>query len=190
MEIKELGIPCELIEVSWKRNENVDEMNKLNPLGVTPTLVSDDGKVLSQNTAILEYLGDKFSKGEHIPSVGSWDRAQVTSWLSFVAADFHKAFGPAFRAEDMASSEESQKQIEAFGKKNISDYLAYIESTLKSRNYACGEKFTVADCYLFTVLRWCEWVDISLSEYKSINAYMERMSRRPGIAKALELEDN
>jgi len=188
MEIKELGIACELVEVSWKRNENVEELMSLNPLGTTPVLVSDEGKVLTQNIAVLEYLADKYSKGQHLPAVGTWERVQTMSWLSFVASDFHKAFGPAFRSEEMAHLEVSQKQIEQFAKNNISDYVAHVNCSLRDRNYITGSQFTVADCYLFTILRWCEWVDIGFSEYHAIESYMKRMNERPAIKKTLELE--
>ncbi|CAM6054048.1 unnamed protein product [Sphagnum tenellum] len=188
MEIKELGLKCELIEVSWKRNKNVTELNQLNPLETTPVLVGDDGKVLAQNIAILEYFADQYSKGAHLAPAGTWERAQTLQWLSFVASDFHKAFGPIFRSEAMTQSEAAQQEIEQFAKKNVIEYLHYIENALKEDGYICGPQFTIADCYLYTVLGWCEPVEVSLVEFKKINAYMQRMSQRPGIKQALELE--
>lgn len=186
--IKELGIPCSLIEVSFKQNQNVDELNRLNPLGLTPTLVTDSGRVLTQNVAILEYLADQKPESGLLAPVGTIERAETVAWMSFVAAELQKAFIPAFRAESMAENPEAQKQIENFARSSVQSYLEYVDQSLKGKSFIHASGFTIADCYLFVILGWSEWIDIDLKQYKEITAYRKRVSDRPAIQQALALE--
>jgi glutathione S-transferase len=91
----------------------VTELEQINALGTVPTLVMDDGKTLTQNTAVLEYLAEVAAQdSSFLPRVGTYERLNVIRWLAFVAADFHKAFTISFRAEDLATAKEAQGQIE------------------------------------------------------------------------------
>lgn len=186
--VLELGVPCELIEVSWKSGLNVDALNRLNPLGTTPTLVTESGEVITQNVAILELLADRVSQAGLLEAPGTVDRAKTLSWLTFVAADFHKAFTASFRAEEMVASPEAQSEIEAYVKKSVTEYLDYINHSLEGKKYIRGVRFTIADCYLYVVLGWCEWLEISLENYRFIGFYLEAVSARPSIQKAIALE--
>lgn len=188
-EILELDIPCELVEVSWKENRNVEELERLNPLGRVPTLVTDQGEVLTQNVAILEYLADNFSNGEHLAPVGTMTRAKTISWLSFSASDLHKAFVPAFRAEDMTTVKEAQPQIEEFSRAMVRELIGHIDRSLEGKKYISGDKFTIADCYLFTLLPWSAWIEVEALQYRYIGKYIEQMKKRVGVARALEIEN-
>jgi len=187
--VEELGVKCELIEVSWSKNQNVSELEQINPLGTVPTLVLDDGHTLTQNTAVLEYLAESVARNSSfLPPVGTFERLDVIRWLAFVAADFHKAFTVSFRAEDMASDAVSQGQIEQFAKGNIKSYLKHLEFSLTGKTFITGVQFTIADCYLTVILGWCEWLEIDLAEYPSVKKYLDRATQRPGVSRALGLE--
>lgn len=184
--IEELGIKCELIEVSWSKNQNVAELERLNPLGTVPTLVMDDGKILTQNTAVLEYLAEVVAKdAKFLPRAGTYERLNVLQWLAFVAADFHKAFTVSFRAEDMATEKVAQSQIEQFAKGNIQAYLKHLDGSLDDKSFITGHDFTVADCYLTVILGWCDWLEISLSNFPNVTRYLESATQRPGVKRAL-----
>ncbi len=185
--VEELGIQCELIEVSWSKNKNVAELEAVNSLGTVPTLVMSDGKTLTQNTAVLEYLAEVVANDSNfLPKVGSFERLNVIRWLAFVAADFHKAFTVSFRAEDMATDKTSQGQIEEFAKNNILAYLKHIDFSLKDHEYITGTHFTIADCYLTVVLGWCEWLEISISDFPNVKTYFDKVTHRPGVKRALD----
>ena len=187
--VKELKISCELIEVSWSKNINVDELNRLNALGTVPTLVLNDGKVLTQNTAVLEYLTEVVAKnGDLLPAPGSWDRFNVLRWLAFAAADFHKAFTVSFRAEDMATEPVSHREIEEFAKKDILNYLAHLDRSLERSRFIAGDLFSIADCYLVVVLGWCSWIEIDLAKFVQVARYFEETCARAGVKSALDLQ--
>ena len=186
----EAGVQCELIEVSWKDNKNVSELERLNPLGVAPVLILDDGQVLTQNAAILEYFSDRAQSRAFLPAPGTPERAQAMSWLSFVASDFHKSFVPLFVLEDMVKDPSARGQVAEFARGKIGEYLAHIERSLQGKKFLTGENFTVGDAYLFVTLHWCQWVDVSLSRYPSIEGYLKRLAERPSVKKAVALEGN
>lgn len=184
--IEELGIKCELIEVSWSKNKNVVELEAVNPLGTVPTLVMDDGNTLTQNTAVLEYLAEGVAKDSpFLPPVGTYERLNVVRWLAFVAADFHKAFTVSFRAEDMTTDRTAQGQIEEFAKGNVIAYLKHLDVSLNGRTSIAGSSFTIADCYLTVVLGWCEWLEINLSDFPNVARYHKNAIARPGVSRAL-----
>ena len=185
--VEELGIKCELIEVSWSKNKNVAELDAVNQLGTVPTLVMDDGNTLTQNTAVLEYLAEVGAKNsDFLPKVGTFERLNVIRWLAFVAADFHKAFTVSFRAEDMATDQISQGQIEEFAKNNIQSYLKHLDFNLKDQGYITGAHYTIADCYLTVILGWCEWLEISISDFPNVKIYFDKATKRPGVSRALD----
>jgi glutathione S-transferase len=187
--MEELGLDFIPMEVSWKRDLNVTELNKLNPLGSVPVLISEQEKTLTQNTAILEYLADQKPSAHLLAEQGTWERSETISWLAFVASDLQKAFSPFFQTEKMTKSESAQKEIKDFTTERIQVLLTYIEQKLAGKDYIMGKQFTVADAYLFTVLGWTKWVKISTLEYKNITSYMKRVFDRPAVQRVLKKED-
>jgi glutathione S-transferase len=187
--IEELGIPHSPVEVSFRKDINVTELNRVNPLGAVPVLVTDDAKALTQNVAILEYLAELKPSGGLLAPAGSWERHETVSWLAFIASDLQKAFSPLFRLEQLTSSEAAQKEIETHTKANIRDVLEVIEQKLSGRDYAVGSNFTIADAYLFTIVGWTKWVEIDTHGFKNITRYMKRVYDRPAVRRVLEKEE-
>ena len=187
--MEELGLEFTPVEVSWKRDLNVAELNKLNPLGAVPVLVSDQGKTLTQNTAILEYLADQKPSAHLLPERGTWERSETMSWVAFVASDLQKAFSPFFQAKSITESESAQKEITEFASKKVQALLDYIEQKLAGNDYIMGKQFTIADAYLFTVLGWTKWVKISTLGHKNITNYMKRVYDRPAVQSVLKKEN-
>ncbi|KAB8029865.1 glutathione binding-like protein [Fluviispira multicolorata] len=187
--LEELSLDYIPVEVSWKRDQNVLELNKLNPLGAVPVLISEQGKTLTQNSAILEYLADQKPSAQLLAEQGSWDRSETMSWVTFVASDLQKAFSPFFQIKNMTKSELAQKEILDFSTKKIQTLLDYIEQNLAGKDYITGQQFTIADAYLFTVIGWTKWVNISTLEYKNITSYMKRVYDRPSVQSVLKKEN-
>lgn len=187
--MEELGPDFTPVEVSWKRELNVAELNKLNPLGAVPVLVSEHGKTLTQNTAILEYLADQKPSAHLLAEHGTWERNETMSWVAFVASDLQKAFSPFFQAKSISTSESVQKEIIDFTTNRIKVLLDYIEQKLAGKDYIMGKQFTIADAYLFTILGWTKWVKISTLEHKNITSYMKRVFDRPAVQSVLKKEN-
>ena len=186
--LEESGLPYEGIEVSWKKKLNVSELDQLNTLGAVPVFVTAQGQVITQNTAILEFIADQVPEKNLLSKAGTVERAQTMSWVSFVAADLQKAFVNHFRSDVLTTIIEAQKELENHATRSVKDLLAHIESSIGDRTYITGDHFTIADAYLFVISGWAEWIEIDLSEYKKLSHYRARIAERPSVKKILDLD--
>jgi glutathione S-transferase len=186
--LKESGLPFEGVEVSWNRNVNVDALANVHPLGAVPALVLDSGQTLTQNVAIMEYIADLAPGSRLLAKAGSPERAATIAWASFAGADVQPAFGPILGAKRLTTIEAAKEEMRASATTKLTRYLEHIDQSLAGKNFIMGNDFTVADAYLFTVLGWFNWVEISVVPYKNVHAYMKRVYQRPAVKHVLEIE--
>jgi glutathione S-transferase len=188
--LEESGLKYEAIEVDFDNTSdpNVALVQKLNALGTLPILITDDGKQLDQNLSIHTYVADLAPSKNLLPPTGSFERAEAMNWLSFVAADLHKSVGGLFQL----AAYEDDKTVQAAVRKNIlpraNETLKYLDNRLTGRNYIMGNQFTAPDAYAFVVASWTKYLDVSLSPYPNIQAYMSRIADRPAVAKVIQVE--
>jgi len=180
----EAGAEANYLEVDPKtkvvRNDGSD-FRKVNPLGLVPTLRTDDGVVLTENAAILQYVADRFPKAG-IASGPGIDRSKLHQWLCFIGTELHKGlFVPLL--DRKAAPEVMNYVLE----KNLSR-LDYLENYLQGREYLL-DHFSVADAYLVTVINWTMATPpVELAKWPTVKAYYERMRARPSVAKAIAEE--
>jgi glutathione S-transferase len=153
----------------------------VNPLGLVPALRTDDGEILTENAAILQYVADRFPDAQLAPAGGA-ARTRLQQWLCFIGTELHKGlFVPLL---DRKAPDEVKSYVLA---KNLSR-LAYLERYLTGREYLL-DRFSVADAYLATVLNWSMATPmIDFDAYPAVQAYLARMRARPSIARALSEE--
>ncbi len=163
--------------------KNRDQLLKLNSLGTVPTIELTDGKVLTQNSAILEYIADQKPQVNLLSKPGTYERADTMQWLSFINSDLHKAFilGWSFRINQMTSNTESQHDIKKWAFGNIDKYCSVLESHLKNKKYLSCERFTIADIYFYTVYSWSKVIEFPIEKYTAINSYMENIAKRSSV---------
>lgn len=160
-----------------KRLPDGSDFNTINPLGMVPTLRTDDGEVLTENAAILQYVAEQSPKAQLAPASGI-ERARLQKWLSFVGTELHKGiFMPLF-----ASAAPAEAKTYAQGMADAR--FAILEKHLTGREFLL-DRFSVADAYLFTVLNWTGATPLTLDAYPAIEAYIARLKQRPSVAKAL-----
>jgi glutathione S-transferase len=182
--------PFELVYVGKNADEKTRaEFLKVNPLGAVPAVLFDDHKVLTQNIAILEYIADQKPEAKLIAPTGTWERAEIMKWLSFVAADLHKSFSPLFRLSSISANPEAQSDIKKWAFANIEKYLSLLEKHLSDKTYLVGEHFTIADAYLFTVYQWSKPVGFPVEKFTALNAYSDRIAALPAVKKVHEREE-
>lgn len=186
--LEEAGLEYEGVEVSWRRNVNVEAVREVNSLGQIPVLVGPFG-TLTQNTAILEYVADQTPSLGFLPEAGTPELWRARAWLSYIAADFHKAFSPLGHAARWTKNESAQGEIRAAALAAIAGHLAYVNKSLEGKNYLLGERYSFADSYLFVVLGWCKWAGVPVAEHRNILPYMHRIYNRPAVQKVLAAED-
>src|SRR3984957_10904869 len=146
--LHEAGIQFELSKVDkrTKRADGVDFVT-INPKGYVPALRLDDGQVLTENVVVLQYIADLNPAAKLAPAAGTLERYRLQEWLSFINSELHKSFTPLF-------SSEASEDMKTYSRNYLAKRLSYLEGALGDKKYLMGDQFTVADAYLFTVLRW------------------------------------
>jgi glutathione S-transferase len=177
--LHEAGIQFELAKVD-KRTKKVDGVDfmEINPKGYVPALRLDDGQLLTENVAVLQYIADQNPAAKLAPPAGTIERYRLMEWLSFINSEVHKSFSPLF-------SPEATEDMKQFARNNIAKRLNYLQGALGTRKYLMGDQFTVADAYLFVVLGWGTHVGVDIGQWPTIKAYWERVRARPHVIEAL-----
>ncbi|GAB3398922.1 glutathione transferase GstA [Massilia agilis] len=181
--LNEAGIPftAEQVDVRKKVTASGADFRTISPKGYVPALQLDDGKVLTEGAAIVQYIADLAPASHLAPAAGSFERYQLMEWLNYIAAEVHKGFTPLF----MPGTSDDAK---AAARTAVGNRLNYIEQQIAGHDYLMGAQFTVADAYLFTVLGWCGYVGMSLDDWPALKSYMARVGARPAVQQALRDE--
>ncbi|MFT4191025.1 MAG: glutathione transferase GstA [Comamonas sp.] len=181
--LRELGLPFELVKVDNKTKQTADgrDFRTINPKGYVATLELDDGQVLTEGPAIVQYLADLQPESGLAPAAGTWARVRLQEWLNFVTSEIHAGSAPLFNA---ALPEEAQ----TFFREKLFRRFDFLQDTLARQDYLTGASFSVADAYLFTVLGWCKFFKIDLSRWPAIAAYSKTIGKRPAVRQALQVE--
>jgi len=178
--LREAGIPFEMSKVDkrTKRADGVDFVT-INPKGYVPALRLDDGQVLTENVAVLQYIADLNPAAKLAPPAGTMERYRLQEWLSFINSEVHKAFTPLF-------SSEVTDETKTYARNYLAKRLTYLDTALGDNKYLMGDQFTVADAYLFTVLGWGAHVGVDIGP--KLKSYVERIRARPQVIEAMTAE--
>ena len=184
--LAEAGVDVKLTEVDPHTKRVLatgEDYRQINPLGYVPALRLDDGTVLAENAAILQYIADAYPEARLAPPESDRAaRAKLRQWLSFVSTELHKALMMPLLGRD------TPPEVKAWVVGKYASRLAYLDEKLKGRGFLL-DRFSVADAYLATVLNWTQATpQIDLGQYPALKAYLERMRARPSVAAALGVE--
>jgi glutathione S-transferase len=184
--LAEAGVDVKLTEVDPHTKRVLatgEDYRQINPLGYVPALRLDDGTVLAENAAILQYIADAYPEARLAPPESDrFARAKLRQWLSFIGTELHKGLMTPLLGRD------TPPEVKAWVLSKYLSRLAYLDRRLAGREFLL-DRFSVADAYLATVLNWTQATpEIDLASYPNAKAYLERMRRRPTVAAALALE--
>jgi glutathione S-transferase len=181
--LREAGYKFDLEQVNLqsKKTKEGGDFLAINPKGQVPTLQLDDGEILTEGPAIVQYLADHKPEAGLAPANGTMGRYHTQEWLNFVTSDLHKVFAPLFRPT-------TPEEFVKITKDNLAAKFTMLDKHLAKNQFLMGEKFTVADAYCFTVVNWSRFKDIDLTRWPNLNAYMERVGARPKVQEALKAE--
>jgi glutathione S-transferase len=181
--LRELGLPFQLEKVDTKagKTEKGADYRAVNPKGYVPTLQLDDGSVLTEGPAIVQYLADRKPEAKLAPPNGTMERYRLQEWLSYITSEIHKGLGALFNPDMPADFRAAWKAAQ--GAK-----LDYLSQQLQGKRYLTGEQFTVADAYLFVCLSWTKWIDIDLGKWPVLTQYLAGIAARPAVQAALAAE--
>jgi glutathione S-transferase len=181
--LREAGLKFELVKVDRRTRKAADglDFTEVNPKGYVPALTLDDGQVLTENIAVLQYIADRNPSAKLAPPAGTMERYRLVEWLAFISSEVHKNFSPLFR-------EDAHDEVKQYARRNLSVRLDYLNGRIGGGPYLMGETFTVADAYLFTVLAWGKFVQVDLAHWPQLQHHSERVGGRPHVVEALKAE--
>ena len=181
--LRETGLAFELdrMDPATRRTAGGEDYLKANPKGSVPALRLDNGEVLTEVAVVLQYIADRRPESGLAPAAGGIERYRLAEWLNYISAEIHKQLGPFFNPKLPQAWRENQ--IDLLGRRF--DLLA---ERLKRQPYLMDDRFTVADIYLFVVLRWTGFHKLDMSRWPALTDYLARIAARPAVQAALKTE--
>lgn len=181
--LREAGLPFTLERVDLKAHKTANgaDFFAINPNGYVPALQLDEGQLLTEGPAIVQYIADRKPDSHLAPAAGSLERYQLQEWLNFISTELHKTFSPLFHPQ--TPDDAKKAALEKLGKR-----FEHVAQKLGSNAFLMGKQFSVADAYLFVMLRWASIVNVDLKRFPALGSFYERVGQRPAVKAALEAE--
>ena len=178
----EAGVKFEAtaIDRATKKTSDGEDFNQVNTKGYAPALRLDNGQVLTENVAVLQYIADLKPEAKLAPPAGTLERSRLVEWLAFINSEVHKSISPLFGDNGDA--------VKSFATKNVTRRLDWLDNQLGTRSYLMGDQFTVADAYLFVILGWFGRVGLDITKWPKLQAFHQRVAARPAVDQALRAE--
>ncbi len=180
---REAGIDLKLqkVDIETKTMKVNGDFWQVNPKGYVPALELDNGEILTEGPAIVQYLADLMPKFKLAPQSGTWERIRLQEMLGYINSEIHKTFSPLWNSK-----------VSADVRKERTEYLhkryALLDKQLAGKKFLFGDQFTVADAYLFVVTNWAKSTKVDLSEFTHIQAFQTRVAARPAVVAAMTAE--
>ncbi|MHB1140442.1 MAG: glutathione transferase GstA [Sulfuricaulis sp.] len=169
------------VDLSQHKTESGEDYYTINPKGYVPALKLDNGEVLTEDAVLLQYVADQKPEAGLAPKAGTMERYRLLEWLNFISSEMHKTLGALFNPG--ITPEWKQDRIALFGRR--CDYLV---KALGSKPYLMGDKFTIADAYLFTILGWADYFKLDMGKWPALRQYSTRIAARPAVQAAMKAE--
>ncbi len=179
----EAGIPLDLVRVDTKTKTIKSEGDfwTVNPKGYVPALELDDGEVLTEGPAIVQYLADLKPDAALAPAHGTFERVRVQEMLNYITSELHKTYSPLFKPDVLPAVREERLEY-------LRRRYALLEQHFEGRKYLFGDRFTVADAYLFVVTNWARVVKFDLAAFPNVEAFQKRVGSRKSTLQAMRAE--
>jgi glutathione S-transferase len=181
--LRELGQPFDLVKVDTKTHtfDGGGDFYGVNGKGYVPVLELDDGTRLTEGPAIVQYLADRKPDAGLAPKAGTIERARLQEWLNFLTSEIHKGFSPLF-------SPETPEDYKPVARKRLANRFEWLSKQVGGKQFLLGDRFTVADGYLFTLLGWTNFVGMKLEDWPVLKTYRDGIGSRPAVKEALKAE--
>jgi glutathione S-transferase len=181
--LREAGAQFDLVRADIKAHKLADgaDFYAVNSKGSVPVLRLDDGQLLTEGPAILQYIADKHPAAKLAPPNGTLERIRVQEWLNFITSELHKTFTPLF-------DQTADPKVKEYYQKLLFKKLDWLDGALAGKTYLTGNDFTIADAYAFVVINWTNFVGVDLAKWPPIQAFQARVASRPAVQDALQAE--
>jgi glutathione S-transferase len=178
----EAGLPVKVRFVENKKTDDGGDYYRISAKGYVPALRLDDGRILNEGPSVLQYLADRKPETGLAPAWGSIERYQLIDALNYLSTEVHKRIF--YNVFNPASAEPTRAAAKAL----LEPTLDHLAQRLGGGEYLVGDRFTVADAYLVTILNWFGFVGVDLEKWPTIAAYRQKQLQRPAVAQAMAAE--
>ena len=178
----EAGLPVKVRFVENKKTDDGGDYYEISAKGYVPALRLDDGQVLNEGPSVLQYLADRKPEAGLAPAWGTVERYQLIDTLNYLSTEVHKRIF--YNVFNQASAEPTKAAARAL----FEPTLDYLSRELGSNDYLVGDRFTVADAYLVTMLNWALFLKVDLAKWPTISAYHQKHLKRPAVVQAMGVE--
>ena len=181
--LREAGLPFDLkrTDVKTKKLEDGSDYFAVNSKGAVPALRLDDGQVLTEGPAILQYIADQKPDSRLAPKSGTIERYRLLEWLNFITSEIHKGFSPLFNPT-------VDVKVKEYTTQNLEKKFDWLNAQLAGKKFLTGDNFTIADAYLFVVVNWSNFVGIDLARWPALKEFQARVAARPQVQEAMTTE--
>jgi glutathione S-transferase len=170
------------VDRKTKQLEDGRDFRLIAPQAIVPVVSLDGGGVLTESAAVLQYIADRAPDKQLAPAWGTPDRYRLIEWLNFTTAELHK------KHVWMIFSSKTTDEMKAWSRAHAAPVLDHVAGRLAEHDYLVGERFTVADAYMFWALFVAPHGGLSLDAHQPLRSYVERLRQRPSVAAALAYE--
>ncbi len=187
--LEELKLSYDAQAIDLKKGQQKSaEFLAINPHGVVPTLVLDDGNVLTENIAILLYLAELMPEAGLVPAAGTLARAHCYEWLSFIASDMHKAFVPIFKPAHFIADPGAQQELVSKAREKVIQVMNLAEQKLTAKEFALGANYSICDPYLLVLFQWAKKLQFPIEQWPYYAKLAAKLYQRPAVHRALASE--
>jgi glutathione S-transferase len=181
--LSEAGLKADLVKVDLRthKTEGGEDYYAINPKGYVPALQLDNGELLTEGPAIVQYLADLRPEAKLVPASGTLERYRLQEWLTFIGTELHKTFSPLFNP---ATTED----VKSNALQRLTGRFELVARHLEGRKFLLGEQFSVADAYLFVILNWSRAKAPDVAKQPVFAAYFENIMARPAVRAAMVAE--
>jgi glutathione S-transferase len=176
-----IKLAFEKVDLKTKKTADGSDYLTINPKGAVPALQLDDGEILTEGPAIVQYLAEQRPQAGLVPAAGTMAHYRLLEILGFINSEIHKGYSPLFNPA-ISAADRSEKIA------YLQKRYGFIEAQLKKHPYLLGDQFSVADAYLFTVTNWATPLKVDLSRFPKVLDFQKRIGARPAVQAAMKAE--
>jgi glutathione S-transferase len=181
--LREAGLEFQIAKTDLRTKTTADgeDFTTINPKGYVPALKLEDGQVITEGAAVLQYIADLAPASGLAPANGTMDRVRLQEWLGFIATEVHKSYSPLFNPNITPEAREAALS-------RLSTRYAWIDTQLAGKTFLMGDTFTVADAYLFVVSNWGGRMGLDLQQWPNVAVWFGNVGKRDAVGAAIQAE--
>jgi glutathione S-transferase len=184
-----LGKPYRLARIDMPGAVQSDAYRRINPVGETPSLLTEDGRIISESLAILNHLGQAgIGKGLAFKQgTAGFDRLNQT--LAYLNTSFFNSFSPLWYTLEHEMKPEAKQALRAYGTAKVTKAHEELEKMLGKGPWLLGDHRTLADAYFIGIARWTKYHDVvDRKNYPGLQGLFERLEDDPAVKFAHAIE--